>query len=287
MSSTPERGAAGEPGNPQSARPGEWTGTSQGTLPGQDQRGGAAPGGVPAQPYGAPGPQYGVRGPASPVNEAETRVTGRRVVQYAIDYILVGIIPGLAYWLLDRGSGVLHGFGWALATVIAIVVYLYYWVLRPNSHTGQTFGMQLLGLRVISKDGGPANMSQYFVRAILLIIDTLFFGLVGLITILMSKYRQRVGDHAARTLVISTNSYAGGMSANQGQMAGGQMGGGTDPGQQAGLSQPGGTSQPGSMNQPGTDQPGRMDQPGKGQQGGMDQPGMGGTAGHANPGDVR
>jgi uncharacterized RDD family membrane protein YckC len=134
------------------------------------------------------------------VSEASTRVTGRRVIQYIVDYILAGIIPGLAYWLLDRGS--LHGFGWLIATVISLAVYYWYWVMRPHGHGGQTFGMQLFGLRVISKDGGRASTAQLFIRGILLIVDTLFFGLVGLITMLCSRYRQRVGDHAAGTLVV-------------------------------------------------------------------------------------
>ncbi len=127
---------------------------------------------------------------------------GRRVIQYIIDYVLAGIIPGLAYWLLDRGSGFLHGLGWLLATVIALGVYYWYWVERPRSHGGQTFGMQLLGLRVISKDGTPASRAQLFIRGILLIVDTLFFGLVGFITMVASRYRQRVGDHVAGTLVV-------------------------------------------------------------------------------------
>src|SRR5262249_44280462 len=136
------------------------------------------------------------------VDEPATRVTGRRVVQYIIDYILAGIIPGLAYWLLDRGSGFLAGLGWLLATVIALAVYYWYWVERPRSHGGQTFGMQLLGLRVISKDSMAANRAQLFIRGILLIVDTFFFGLVGFITIICSRYRQRVGDHVAGTLVV-------------------------------------------------------------------------------------
>jgi uncharacterized RDD family membrane protein YckC len=190
MSSMPERDAPGQ----------------RNDLGGQSEFGGKPSGGspygggYPDDPYGAYG--AGQPGGSSPVNRAETQVVGRRVVQYIIDYILVGIIPGLAYWLLDRGSGFLHGFGWALATLIALVVYLWYWVLRPNSHQGQTFGMQLLGVRVISKGGGPASMLQYFVRGVMLIIDTLFFGLVGLITMIASRYHQRVGDHLARTLVV-------------------------------------------------------------------------------------
>ena len=77
------------------------------------------------------------------VSEAATRVTGRRVIQYIIDAFLASIIPGIAYWLLDRGS--LHWLGWLIATVISVAVYYWYWVMRPHGHGGQTFGMQLFG----------------------------------------------------------------------------------------------------------------------------------------------
>jgi len=190
-SDTPGRNAPGQqgfaqqqPGHPQQ-------------QPGYPQQG-TGPGGPGPQPPQWSGQPY----PASPVREEQTRVTGRRVIQYIVDYVLAGIIPGLAYWLFDRGNGFLSGLGWLIATAIALAVYFWYWVVRPRDHNGQTFGMQIFGLRVISKTGGEASMSQLFVRGILLIVDTLFFGLVGLITMLCSRYRQRVGDHAAGTLVI-------------------------------------------------------------------------------------
>jgi uncharacterized RDD family membrane protein YckC len=207
MSSMPDRDAPGQRagGSQQSALPGNLAGApSQGSMPGQQQFGSTPPRGS------APGQWGSQPGSMSPVNRDETKVVGRRVVQYIIDYVLAGIIPGLAYWLLDRGS--LHWVGWFVATLIAVVVYLWYWVIRPRAHNGQTFGMQLLGLRVISKGGGPASMAQLFVRAVMLIIDTLFFGLVGLITMLASRYHQRSGDHLARTLVIATGYSLGGRS---------------------------------------------------------------------------
>ena len=229
--------------------PGSMQGEEQATVMAGQQTGSQQ-----GQWAGQQGQQRGNQpGSVSPVNVAETRVTGRRVVQYIIDYVLVGIIPGLAYWLFDRGSGVARGFGWTIATVIAIVVYLYYWVIRPHGHNGQTYGMQWLGVRVISKDGGPASMTQLFVRGILLIVDTLFFGLVGLITILSSRYRQRVGDHAAKTLVIATGYAAvrgGQYDAGQQYGSGGQYGSGEQqygPGQYGTQQQPG----PGQQYQPG------------------------------------
>jgi uncharacterized RDD family membrane protein YckC len=146
----------------------------------------------------------------SPVNEAETRVTGRRVVQYLIDAFLVSLIPSLVSIPFDRSNSTfLHFMGGVAFFVLFVLIGLWYWVIRPHSHNGQTFGMKLLGLRVISKDGGPASMTQLFVRWICLIFDALpytwpFTGLVGFIVILCSRHRQRIGDHLARTLVIST-----------------------------------------------------------------------------------
>jgi uncharacterized RDD family membrane protein YckC len=141
-------------------------------------------------------------GQAVVVPREETKVTGRRVMQYIVDYILAGIIPALAYWLFDRSNGNVHTAGWYVATIIALAAYFVYWVVIPYAHRGQTFGMQLFRIHVIRKTGGKASMGQLFVRGIFLVIDTLAFGLVGFITILCSKHRQRIGDHVAKTVVV-------------------------------------------------------------------------------------
>jgi uncharacterized RDD family membrane protein YckC len=216
MSSMPDKDAPGQRGGTQQgARPDETEIPQQGVTPGQERQVGPesipnqqqVPGaGTAAYGQGQGQPQQQWSGepmmPEAGVPERATRVTGRRVFQYIFDTIVAGIIPGLAYWLLDRGNGVLHGLGWLVATVIAIAVYYWYWVMRPYSNNGKTFGMSIWHLRIISKEGGRATVAQLFIRAIFLIIDTLLAGLVGLITILFSRYRQRIGDHAARTLVI-------------------------------------------------------------------------------------
>jgi uncharacterized RDD family membrane protein YckC len=205
-------------GGPRDVTPGQqpWSGGSTGAAAGQQPgaqwsgapQGGAPQGGAPqgGAPQGGAPEQWGSLpqvGPASPVPARMTKVTPRRVIQYIIDDILVGIVPALVWWLVgDRGHGVLHAIGWLIAAVVAVLIMVWYWVLRPYGHGGQTFGMQWLGLRIISKDGDRANKTQLVIRWILLIVDTLFLGLVGLITILVSHYRQRVGDHAAKTLVV-------------------------------------------------------------------------------------
>jgi uncharacterized RDD family membrane protein YckC len=229
MSSMPQGDEPEQWGSQQNARPGDQTnpGTQQGTLPGQQDFRQMPGGNVPGQQGGYQGQQGeqagyqgqqaqegeqwgGQPGSRSPVDRAETKVTGRRVVQYLIDSFLVWLIPGLVSIPFDRsGSRALHIIGGIIFMALFILIGLWYWVIRPHGHNGQTFGMQMLGLRVISKDGGPANMTQLFIRWICLIFDAIpygwpFGGLVGYVVILCSRHRQRIGDHLGRTLVIST-----------------------------------------------------------------------------------
>ena len=152
---------------------------------------------------------------ATPVTRAETRVTGRRVVQYLIDSFLVGIIPALVSIPFDQSnSTVIHVIGGIVAFAVFVLIGLLYWVVFAHRQNGQTLGMKLLRLRVISKGGGQANMAQLTIRWICLIIDAIpytwpFTGLLGFIVILCSRDRQRIGDHLARTLVIATDRTAG------------------------------------------------------------------------------
>ncbi|HUB37435.1 MAG TPA: RDD family protein [Streptosporangiaceae bacterium] len=292
MSSMPERDAPGQVGRAQqSARPGEWGTPSQGTMPGHQQFGGVPSGGNPGQPAGdTPGGQWGSQpGSGSPVSEAETRVTWRRIFQFWIDAFLVSIVPYLASIPFDRSNSTLMNIvGGLVYVVLFVLIGLWYWVVRPHSHNGQTFAMQWLGLRVISKSGGPANATQLFIRWIGLLFDAApwmwpITGLLGLVVMLCSRYRQRIGDHLARTLVISTRP----LTYRSPQFAGQPGARAEDVGTGAG--QPG-TGQPGigqaNMGQPGTGQPGigqaNMGQAGTGQPG-IGQPSMG----PGKPGDIR
>jgi uncharacterized RDD family membrane protein YckC len=154
------------------------------------------------QQYGSPTPGPMQVRPISPVNEADTRVTGRRVIQYIIDYVITAIVASVIMWALDRGTGATNAILLLVGAVIVAAWYFWYWVYRPYHANGRSLGMQMLGIHVISKDGGRASMMQLFIRGILLIVDTFFWGLVGFVTIICSRYRQRVGDHAAKTVVV-------------------------------------------------------------------------------------
>lgn len=140
-----------------------------------------------------------------------TRVAGRRVVQGTIDVAISSIAPllSLALFLFvpvsPDGSAVsLGGLALASAAVVAIAVsaYAWYWVIHPAGQRGQTWGMRLLGIRVVRTNGLPVGTRALLVRWMLLAVDGFAFGLVGLVAMLASPRRQRLGDVAAGTVVI-------------------------------------------------------------------------------------
>jgi uncharacterized RDD family membrane protein YckC len=207
MSSTPEQDGTGQwSGDAQQGaldRP-----PSQPSAPATERFGGGS--GRP-QSGGIPGDQPRTQSGRhrAPVAEAQTRATWRRVFQYWIDAFLVSIVPYLVGIPFDRSSRTsLHIIGGIVMFALFLVIGFWYWVIRPRSSNGQTFAMKWFGLRVVSKNGGPATTVQYFIRWIGLIFDAFpwvwpLTGLLGLIVMVCSRYRQRVGDHLARTLVIS------------------------------------------------------------------------------------
>jgi uncharacterized RDD family membrane protein YckC len=180
--------------------PGQAGAPGQESAPGQqwpDQRYGAPPPGGPADQTDA------MQGrPISPVNEAETRVTGRRTVQYIIDAIIYYAIAGVISWVLNRGTGGVHAFLVFVIAVLDVVLYLVYWAGIPYSQNGQTIGMKVMGIRIISADGGRASYLQLAVRSVLLVLFGALALIVGIIVMMCSRYRQRTGDHMAKTMVV-------------------------------------------------------------------------------------
>jgi uncharacterized RDD family membrane protein YckC len=194
-----QSGTAGQGGVPNQPGPQDqqWAGEPWG----QQQYGYGAPpqGGAPGQ-WGMGGPMQGM--PISPVNEIETRVTGRRLVQYIIDAIIFGIVASLVSWALNRGTGGVHAILVLVLVLVDIAWYLLYWAQWPFMHGGRTVGMQVMGIRVISIKGGPASFLQLAVRSVLLVLFSPVSVLVGWIVMMCSRYRQRTGDHMAKTMVV-------------------------------------------------------------------------------------
>ncbi|MGW0821042.1 RDD family protein [Streptomyces sp. NPDC002845] len=129
---------------------------------------------------------------------------GGRIAQFVLDALFSSLVALPLALLLHLGrhsdSG---GTAWAvLGGLLCGVLTLYwYWVLRPVK-TGQTWSMRLLGIRIVRADGAPLTTKTTLLRALLLLADGLACGLVGLIVMLRSPQRQRLGDAVAGALVV-------------------------------------------------------------------------------------
>lgn len=91
----------------------------------------------------------------------------------------------------------------AIFIVVMLPVFFYSLVLEYLMD-GQTPGKKLLKIRVAKIDGYQASFMDYLTRWVLRLVD--FSGsmyLAGMISILVSRIHQRLGDVAAGTAVIS------------------------------------------------------------------------------------
>ena len=75
----------------------------------------------------------------------------------------------------------------------------------PHKHNGQTLAMKWLKLRIVDESGGAPTLTALTLRAVLLIADGFFFGVVGLIVMSTNPRHQRLGDRIAKTLMIRAN----------------------------------------------------------------------------------
>jgi uncharacterized RDD family membrane protein YckC len=88
-----------------------------------------------------------------------------------------------------------------LCLVFLVTMFLYFVLFEGVS--GATPGKKLLGLRVVSEDGGRAGLARSLLRNILRIVDGLpTLGIVAAVLISTSDERARFGDRVAETRVV-------------------------------------------------------------------------------------
>jgi uncharacterized RDD family membrane protein YckC len=138
-----------------------------------------------------------------------TRVTPRRCAQRVLDLFVVLVISTLvaAGGLILVVKAGAHGRtvgnvlgGLFLGTMFVLQVVNE--IVLPRRTSGRTVGMLAFGLRTLTLEGALPSWKQFLIRYLLWVVDGLFWGLVGLVVICCTQYRQRVGDLAAGTVVV-------------------------------------------------------------------------------------
>jgi len=90
-----------------------------------------------------------------------------------------------------------------LLVIVPLFAFIGYMVLFEAYNNGQTLGKKIMTIKVIRIDGQEPVMSDYFLRAIFHLVETLLCsGILGAIVISSNSHRQRIGDLTAGTTVI-------------------------------------------------------------------------------------
>jgi uncharacterized RDD family membrane protein YckC len=114
-----------------------------------------------------------------------------------VQLALIGLAAIVGFAVVGGGVGV------ALFAMGSFVALFLYDILFELLASGRTPGKRITHLRVVREQGTPVDLPASAIRNLLRLIDLLPAAyLVGLLTILLTKQNQRLGDLAAGTLVI-------------------------------------------------------------------------------------
>lgn len=123
------------------------------------------------------------------------------VVDWTLQALIAAVVGIGASFALDAALP-----SWVPTTVALIAVFLVllgYPIAFETVTRGRTPGKRLLGLRVVTVEGGPVGVRHAAIRAAVGLID--FFGTSGVgavLSSLLSRRNQRLGDFAAGTVVV-------------------------------------------------------------------------------------
>jgi len=155
-------------------------------------------------------PIQDVGNPALLIGGFELSGMGERMVASILDMIFVVIVFAVAGMATASQLGGATDSGFSLngtPAVIAIAItsiaaFLYFWL--AEGLFGSTLGKAIAGIQVRRKTGAPCGIPASLLRNLLRIIDGIGVYLVGFVVAILSKTRQRLGDHAAGTVVVKS-----------------------------------------------------------------------------------
>ncbi len=134
---------------------------------------------------------------------------GERILAFFIDLIILLILS--IFWnffvtmLTGNAVDEDHFLSLFVRTFVPLIGYFLYFLLSEGI-SGQTIGKKVVNIKVIRLDGEEPLLSDYAIRALFHLIDTLFSaGVLAITLVSATDKRQRIGDMAANTTVVKLN----------------------------------------------------------------------------------
>lgn len=131
---------------------------------------------------------------------------GYRVLARLIDVI---IQTGYVYFLIEfeflelvDNSKLDYWGKLAIISLLVLPIFLYP-IVSEMFMSGQTFGKQILKIRVVKIDGYQPSFTDYIIRGMLALLEIYFILPLSIISIIITKKSQRIGDILSGTAVVS------------------------------------------------------------------------------------
>jgi uncharacterized RDD family membrane protein YckC len=129
-----------------------------------------------------------------------------RLVGYAIDLAVISALFGLALAAVSFTASLINGHtvSWNSSGVPVAIAYgcwSFVYFAYSWAASGKTFGMAVLGVQLVSREGEPAGPRRAIVRTLVFPLSFLLFGL-GFAGILVGRERRALHDVIAGTAVV-------------------------------------------------------------------------------------
>ena len=148
------------------------------------------------------------RAPAAAQESLQGRCAGfaSRFIAFVVDAAASTVVFMLALAAISFAASVVTGtsISWNRGDTwagIAYAAWLFTYFAYSWAASGKTFGMALLGVRVVRSDGADAGTRRAVIRTLALPLSFLIFGL-GFVGILLGRQRRALHDVIAGTIVI-------------------------------------------------------------------------------------
>ncbi len=120
-----------------------------------------------------------------------------------ITIIVVGYLLAVMLWAATR-LAFDDALSAAILIIFSVLLFLGYPLVLETATRGRSVGKLVMGLRVVSDDGGPERFRQALFRALASVIEIwMLLGSPAVICSLLSPKAKRLGDLFAGTVVVS------------------------------------------------------------------------------------
>ncbi|WP_293311414.1 RDD family protein [Pedobacter sp. UBA5917] len=132
---------------------------------------------------------------------------GERIAARCIDLAIFVFIAIITLVVMGAAAMATSGNGALVILFVFIAIFAFYDLVCEITMDGQTLGKKVLKIKVISIDGTQPTFGQYIFRWLFRMIDFGFpfgWGVVALVSVVVTEKHQRLGDILAKTTLIKT-----------------------------------------------------------------------------------